>query len=337
MLKRPISLHLNEAPSPPPANVIAAARRGLERIHRYADPEDVDRLRGLLADHVGVARDHVVVGPGSDLLLRELVRTFSAGGRVITVSPTFLPTLEIVQQVAAHWTSLRLSPPTFTLEPRLLLAAIEKPCLIIIDNPNNPTGQILLDEKTVRAVLQKPGTRLIIDAAYQEFASWGNDEKPAPSFLDLVDEYENLAVTRTMDKAFSLAGARVGYAVVGMGFREAFAGYYALLPQPSLCAATEALDYPDYAKESVADLVAQRERLRVALQAFGAEVTPSHTNFLLVRTQLPDLAAQLRESGVLVSDVSNQLPPGYIRVSMGTPRENDIFLAVFKRITETAP
>jgi histidinol-phosphate aminotransferase len=137
-----------------------------------------------------------------------------------------------------------------------------------------------------------------------------------------------------MDKAFSLAGARVGYAVVGDAFREVFSSFYPLLPQPSLYAALAALEHPTYVEQNVKRVIRERERVREALLDLGARVYPSHTNFLLVRTRVSDMAARLRDGGVLVSDVSNQLPPGFIRVSLGTRQENDAFLAALRRIGE---
>jgi histidinol-phosphate aminotransferase len=346
MVKRPIRLDMNEVPTLPPANVIAAARRGLSRLNRYTDSEDVARLRALLADYAGVSEHLLVVGPGSDLLLREVVHAFGGERTVITVSPTFFPTLETVRQVATRWTGLRLSPPTFALEPEVLIDTLEGPCLVLIDNPNNPTGQVLLDRETVQAVLESEQTLLVIDEAYHEFgrvsaranaqanarANARGEEGRDNSFVDMVEDYANLAVTRTLDKAFSLAGARVGYAAVGEAFREAFVGFYAFLPQSSLYAAIAALENPGYARETVEGLVKERERLREALQDAGARVVPSHTNFLLVRSGVLDMARRLKDAGVLVSDVSNQLPPGFIRVSVGTRQENDAFLAAFREI-----
>lgn len=328
MLSPAIRLDMNEMPSPPPGHVIAGARRGLSRLNRYADPEDLARLRALLADYAGVPEGQLVVGPGSDLLLREIVHAFARERTTITVSPTFLPTLETVRAVAARWIGLRLSPPTFTLEPGVLMDALKEPCLVMIDSPNNPTGQMVLDRETVRTVVERGETLLVIDEAYHEFAG----ESSNSSFVDLVEDYANLAVTRTLDKAFSLAGARVGYAAIGEGFRDAFVGFYGFLPQPSLYAAIEALENPGYARERVRHLVEERERLREALEDAGVGVIPSHTNFLLVRTGVPDIAMRLKDAGVLVSDVSNQLPDGFIRVSIGTHEENDAFLVAFRGI-----
>ncbi len=335
MLTSPVRLDRNEVPFPAPPAVIAAAQRGLSRLNRYADPEDLARLRQLLATYAGVEPDQVVLGPGSDILLREMVHAFGGDRTVVMVSPSFLPTVEVARETAARWIGLRLSPPTFDLQPELLLAAASQPCLLIIDHPNNPTGQMMLERETVRSVLDRQGTLLVIDEAYHEFARTSAQEAEGQrgTFVDLVADYTNLAVTRTLDKAFSLAGARVGYAVAGEALRTAFSSFYPLLPQPSLHAALAALEHPEYARQNVARLVEERERLRRALAETDVRVYPSHTNFLLVRSPVPDVAAQLRDRGVLVSDVSNQMPPGFIRVSVGTRQENDAFLAALKHIS----
>jgi len=336
MLNGPIRLDMNEIPTLPPCHVVDAARRGLSQLNRYADPRDLARLRALLGTYAGAAPDRIIVGPGSDLLLREIVLAFGRDRTVITPSPTFFPTLETVRYVAPRWIGLRLSPPAFTLEPEVLLDGLDGPCLVIIDHPNNPTGQLLLDRETVQRVANTPGTLLVVDEAYYEFGrvSAAGQDEGSGSFVDLVEDCPSLTVTRTMDKTFGLAGARVGYAVVGDAVREAFTGFYAFLPQPSLYAATAALEDASYAEETADRLIVERERLREALRETGARVAPSHANFLLIRTRMPDVAPRLAEMGVLVSDVSNQLPPGTIRVSVGTPEENDAFLAAFRQIRE---
>jgi len=336
MLNLPIRLDRNEVPFDPPPHVIAAARDGLSQLNRYAEPEDLARLRALLGDYTGVPDRHIILGPGSDFLLREMIHVFAPERKVVMLSPSFLPTVEVAWERAASWQGLRLSPPSFALRPRLLVAETCEPCLAVIDSPNNPTGQITLTRETVRAVLKNPDVLLVVDAAYHEFAEMSLRDRMSGGgpFVKLVEDYPNLAVTRTLDKAFSLAGARVGYVVAGDIFREAFASFYALLPQPSLHAAIAALQMPAYAWENVDRLIQERERVRETLDDMGVCVYPSVTNFLLIRSELPDAALRLRDRGVLVWDVSNQLPPGFIRVSIGTRDENEVFLDAFSHIGE---
>ena len=330
MLSETVGLHMNEMPYPPAQGVIEAARKGLSKLHRYADPEDLESLCGLLADYSGVSRRHVVLSPGSDLLLREVIHAFSKGRRVVMVSPSFFPTVQAAKQFATEQLSIRLSPPTFDLKLELLLKALKGPCLVIVDNPNNPTGRMLLDRRAVEAIAGHRETLLVLDEAYYEFSGM--------TFADMVADHPRLAIIRTMDKAFSLAGARVGYAIVGEAFLDAVSSFYAFLPQPSLYAAMEALRQPDYMRENVHRVIEERERLWQMLDELGVRVHPSRTNFLLARAETPDLVIWLRDAGVLVSDVSNQLPSGFFRVSIGTPEENDAFVgALAQRIREYSP
>jgi len=325
-LRETIKLNMNEVPYLPPQEVIGAARKGLAKLNRYADPEDLGRLRGLLAGYSGVLKEHVVLSPGSDILLREVIHTFSKGRKVIIVSPSFFPTVQAAKQFATKLVSLRLSPPEFDLDLDLLMDELQEPCLVIIDNPNNPTGKLLLDRQAVEAIIESTDTLLVVDEAYYEFSG--------VTFADMVHDHHNLAVTRTMDKAFSLAGARIGYIVTGGAFLDAFSSFYTFLPQSSLYAAIEALNHPDYVRRNVQRVVEERERVRRTLNELAVHVFQSTTNFLLVKTEIPDIVKRLGDIGILVLDLSNQLPSGFVRVSIGTGEENDAFIAGYVRIRE---
>ena len=327
MLRETIRLHMNEVPYPPSQDVTEAAQRGSSKLNRYADPEELEGLRGLLAGYGGVSKHHVILSPGSDLLLREMIHIFSQGRKVITVSPSFFPTVQAAKQFAVERLSIRLSPPTFDLNLELLMNALKGPSLVIIDNPNNPTGRILLDRRAVETILEHGNALLMIDEAYYEFSG--------VTFADMVADHPHITIIRTMDKAFGLAGARVGYAIAGDAFRGVLSSFYAFLPYPSLYAAMEALQNPNYMRENVRRIVEERERLWQVLNELGVRVYPSNTNFLLARAEIPDLVTRLRDVGVLVSDVSNQLPPGFIRVTVGTPEENDAFIARYIEVRRT--
>jgi histidinol-phosphate aminotransferase len=324
MLKRTIKLNMNEMPYLPSKDIIEAARKGLLSLNRYTEPEDIERLRELLADYSDVPKGHVILGPGSDLLLREVIQTFSKGRKIVIVSPSFFPTVQTAKQFARKLISIRLSPPEFDLNLDLLIDELTEPCLVVIDNPNNPTGKILLDRYAVEAIIKNKNALLLIDEAYYEFSG--------VTFADMVQDRPNLAITRTMDKAFSLAGARVGYIIAGKAFLEAFSSFYAYLPQSSLYAAIEALKNPDYMKRNIHRVIEERERVMRTLKKLDVKVFPSRTNFFLAMTKIPDVVRKFRDIGILISDLSNQLSPGFIRISIGTREENDIFIAGYKEI-----
>ncbi|MBN1246364.1 MAG: histidinol-phosphate aminotransferase family protein [Anaerolineae bacterium] len=323
-----VKLDMNEMPYTPPLPVIEAAQRGLVDLNRYADACHLQQLLELVAGYAGVPEHNIVLSPGSDLLLREVIHAFSWDRQVLTVSPSFLPTVQIADRFAHKRLRLRLSPPDFRLDPDLLLRALKPSTLVIIDNPNNPTGQILLDCDLVASLAKRQETLIVVDEAYFEFSG--------VTCAPLVTDNPNLCVVRTLDKAFGLAGARVGYAVAGEHFVAALSTPLAYLPQPSLRAAMEALRNPDYMRGYVRQIAEERAWLVKALRASGATVYPSHANFLLVKAQLPDMARRLRELNVWVSDMATQLPAGYIRVSVGTPEENRIFMTRYKQLTDEA-
>lgn len=317
---------MNEMPYLPPQEIIEAARKGLLNLNRYTNPEDLERLRELLADYSGVHKEHIILGPGSDLLLREAIQTFSKGRKVIIASPSFFPTVQTAKEFAARLISIRLGPPEFDYDLDFLIDELKEPCLVIIDNPNNPTGKILLDRNAVEAIIKNKDVLLLIDEAYYEFSG--------VTFADMVQNSPNLAITRTMDKAFSLAGARVGYVIAGKAFLEAFSSFYALLPQSSLHAAIEALKNPDYMRRNIHRVIEERKRVMKILDKLDVRVFPSSANFFLAMTEIPDASRKLRDIGILISDLSNQLSLGFIRVSVGTREENDIFIAGYKKIRE---
>lgn len=325
MLKASIKLNMNEVPYPPPKEIIAAARESLMDLNRYSDPEDRERLIALLADYAGVPQKHIIPSPGSDLLLREIIHRYSKGRKIVIVSPSFFPTVQAAKQFATKIISIRLSPPDFDLDPDLLLDQLNEPCLLILDNPNNPTGKVLLDRKMVASIAGHRDIRIVVDEAYYEFSG--------VTFADMVKVYPNLAITRTMDKAFSLAGARIGYLIAGEAFLNGFSSFYMILPRPSLCAAIRALKDPGYMKGNVCRVIAERERIWKTLSDNPAvNVYKSTTNFLLLKTNIPDMADRLTDRGILISDLSNQLPAGFIRVSVGNRRDNDAFITGFTKI-----
>ncbi len=327
MLRKTIKLDMNEVPYLPPQRIIEAAQQGLSRLNRYSVPQDLERLRELLADYSRVAKENIILSPGSDLLLREMIHTSAEGRKVIMVSPSFFPTVQAAKQFATERLTIRLSPPAFDLDLDLLVNALAEPSLVIIDNPNNPTGKTLLDRQAVEAIMENTDALLVIDEAYYEFSG--------VTFADMVQSCPNLGITRTMDKAFSLAGARVGYGIAGKAFLDTLSSYYAFLPQCSLCAAIEALSDPGYVRTNIERVIDERERIRTTLNELGAHVWESAANFLLLRTEIPDAVIKFRETGILVSDLSNQMPAGFIRVSIGTREENDAFIAEYMRIRES--
>lgn len=318
MLKETIRLNMNELPYLPPEKVIAAAEKGLLELNRYTNPADLELLRELLAEYSGVNKENIILGPGSDLLLREIVQIFSRNRKIVMLSPSFLPTVRSAKQFANKLVSIRLSPPDFKLNHEILINELNEASLLIIDNPNNPTGKVFLDRETVESILKDKNVLFVIDEAYYEFSGI--------TFADMIKDCPNLAITRSMDKAFSLAGARIGYIIAGNSFLKELSSFYIYLPQSSLYAAREAMKNPGYMRNNIEKIVKEKERVWKELRKLKVNVYRTSTNFLLIKTEIPDIAGMLKDIGVLISDLSNQISPGFIRVSIGKPEENDIFI-----------
>ena len=319
-----IKLNMNEMPYLPPREVIEAAQKGLSNLNRYANPKDLELLREFLADYSGVSKKHIILSAGSDPLLREIIHVFSRGRKVIMVNPSFFPTVQCAKEFATKLIKIQLRPSEFNLETDVITNETNEPSLVIVDNPNNPTGKILIDKEMTETILENKNVLLVVDEAYYEFSG--------VTFADMVENHPNLSVVRTLDKAFGLAGARIGYLIAGENFLDAFSTFFTFLPQSSLYAAIEAMRHPSYIKKNIERTIKERERVSKELEKIGFQVYPSTTNFLLIKTNMPDVARELKDRGILVFDISNQWLPGYIRVSMGTPKENNIFLSSMKEI-----
>ena len=317
----PIRLDLNEMPFAPPAEFTSVIQESIHRLNRYTEPGELRQLQQLIAGYTGVSEKHIIIGPGTELLLRELILCFAGERAVVTVTPSFQPTIQTARAFSPQIHTIRLCCfPEFLLKKEPLLEELQGPTLVIIDNPNNPTGQLLIDREVLRAILDTPETLLVIDEAYYEFSG--------STCADLLNDYPNLAITRTFDKAFGLAGARIGYLLAGDSFLSAFSTFPRFLPRIGVQLSINALERSDYMKKNVEIIKEERERILQELERLHFGVCKSSTNFVLLRTEIGSFAGRLYEFGVLVSDMTAQLGPGYVRISVGTPQENDKLLDI---------
>lgn len=294
-------------------------------LNRYPDPQPralVERLATLY----GVDAAKVLVGRGSDEAIDLLVRAFCGAGRdAIVVSP---PTFGMYAVAANIQGAAVIAAPLgddFALDTDALLAAVTPAVkLVFVCTPNNPTGNVV-DLSTIERIAAALAGRalVVVDEAYAEFAG-------TASAATLLDRCDNIAVLRTLSKAYALAGARVGALVaraeVVALLRKIIAPYP--LPQTSVDAALRATDADGVAltRRRVATLVAERERLRALLPSLPGVrgVLPSFANFLTVRfDNLRGVYGALLAAGIVVRDVGRY--PGLaecLRISIGTPDEN---------------
>ena len=318
---------MNENSILPPENVIEAANKGLKYINRYSDVYNINKLKELIGVYNNISTDRIIVGAGADPLIRETIHLFSNNRKVIMANPSFFPSIQFIKQYSNKLIKVQLTPPEFKINHNIIMDEINQPTLIIIDSPNNPTGNILLEKSQLKEILGNENVLVLVDEAYYEFCKY--------TFLDLIYDYPNLAIVRSMDKAFSLAGLRIGYLIAGDFFRSKFSDFQTSLSQPALYAAIEALKNFDYVKQNVLKTIKERERLTIELEKLGFIVYPSNANFLLVKSKNFDLAMELRNYDILIADLSDIWLEGFYRISIGTYEENSDFLVAINKILNT--
>jgi histidinol-phosphate aminotransferase len=326
----PIRLNTNESPEPPPAGWIdgVCALPATVDWHRYPDREAVELRTRIGALH-GVGPDQVFVANGSNEVLQCLLLAYGGSGRTAAVwEPTYALHSHISRLVG---TDVAVGERTadFTLDPREVERVWREsaPAVAFLCSPNNPTGMIE-SEASVRAVLghaREHEALLIVDEAYGQFAPW--------SAVALVADDEPLVVTRTFSKTWSMAAARLGYAIapaeiVEQCWKVALPYHLDAFKQ---AAGLLALTFVDDMEQRVARLVEERGRLVAALADLPVDQWPSGANFVLFRPREVEGDAvwkALVERGVLVRNCASwPRLEGCLRVTVGTPDEDDAFLS----------
>jgi histidinol-phosphate aminotransferase len=334
----PVRLNTNENPYPPSRALVddaaEAVREAAAQLHRYPDRDAValrTDLAGYLTGRTGVAVgvENVWAANGSNEILQQLLQAFGGPGRsAIGFVPSYSMHPIIADGTQTRWIEA-LRAADFSLDVDSAIAAIrrEAPDVVFVTSPNNPTGQSipLVDLRSLLDAMT--GGVLIVDEAYGEFSS-------QPSAIALLDEYPaRLIVSRTMSKAFAFAGGRLGYLVAAPAVIEAVLlvrlPYH--LSALTQAAARAALRHADETLASVAALAAERDRVSAALRDMGFRVVPSDANFVLfgLFADAAQAWAHYLADGVLIRDVGI---PGYLRVTIGLPDENDAFLTVSQEL-----
>ncbi|GMA26364.1 histidinol-phosphate aminotransferase [Luteimicrobium album] len=350
----PVLLNVNENPYPPSDAVVASiARRVTQAAHglnRYPDREFLD-LRADLADYLAV-ESGVRLGPeqlwaanGSNEVMLQLLQAFGGPGRtVLSFAPTYSMYPEYARDAMTGWVAGRREED-FTLDPDRAAATVAevRPAVILLASPNNPTGTAL-PLATVEAVLDAAARVevdgaagaspvVVVDEAYGEFRRRG-----VPSALELLAGHPNLAVSRTMSKAFGMAGARVGYLAASRELVDALRvvrlPYH--LSAVTQAVARAALEHSDELMAQIGSLRAERdataEWLRGRLlDGRPLEVADSDSNFVLFGRFADRHAVWqgMLDEGVLIREVG---PEGWLRVSVGTPQEMETFKAALVRV-----
>jgi histidinol-phosphate aminotransferase len=337
----PVRLNTNENCHDLPDEVIAAvvdAVRGqAKHLNRYPDRE-FTALREDLAAYLGhdLLPEQLWAGNGSNEVLQQVLQAFAGPGRtVLGFTPSYSMHPIISLGTGATWVdgfrgrpgeTPREAEPSrdvFDLDADLTVEQIRRhrPDVTFLCSPNNPTGTSLALDVVIAAYAATDGI-LLVDEAYAEFARPGT-----ASALSLLPGRERLVVTRTMSKAFALAGARVGYLAADPAVCDALRlvrlPYH--LSSLTQAAARAALWHSDVLLDTVEQVKAQRDRIVDSLLELGLTPAPSDANFVLFGGLADEKAVwrSLLSRGVLVRDVGL---PGYLRVTAGTEAETTTFL-----------
>ncbi|WP_326566372.1 histidinol-phosphate transaminase [Amycolatopsis rhabdoformis] len=318
---RAYQLGRNENPFPPPASVINAIVRAAAEAHRYPDAP-CEALSAELARRFGVSSDRIVVGGGSIALIHALLEATTEPGATVVYSwPSFdgYPLLADLAGFRSVRVPLAEDGHDF---PALAAAVDEQTRLVLVCNPNNPTGEAASDDDLRRFLDSAPPTcPVLLDEAYCEYA------RDPGLGVRLLASYPNLIVARTFSKAYGLAGLRVGYLIAD---RSLISRVRRLVMPGSVndvsqAAAIASLEAEAELLDRVRRTVTERERVRAALLALGFDVPPSETNFLWLplgsRSQA--FAATCAAAGINVRTYADE----GVRVTIGAAQDNNVFLA----------
>ncbi len=311
-----IKLGSNENPYGPNPKAIRAMQEVSPE--RYPEPEE---LMEALSRYTGLPEEMIVIGAGMDGVMDTLTRLFlERGDRALIHIPTF-SYYEIL-------TIMTGAEPVFSKRGPDFQTSTEVPDgvkMAFLCSPNNPTGNIM-PEGDVRKVLESTDAIVFLDEAYVEFAE--------RSLIDLAKEYDNLVVGRTLSKAFGLAGMRLGYAAapewIAQEYHRAAPPFFGI-SCASVAAGVAALSDLDYMRSTVSKIKSERERLH---KEIGSH--PSQANFLYLQTrETSDLVTEdFLSRGIIIRDCRSFRGAGehHVRITIGTPEQNDIFLKAFREI-----
>jgi len=329
-----IRLNTNESPHPPPRAVVEEATGALlnAALNRYPD-RDGTSLYAALSAHTGWPQEGLWVANGSNEVFLHLFLAFGGPGRTsITFEPTYSLHTLIARIAGTRTTSRRRHDGwAVDLEDALEALGTERPEIVVLCSPNNPTGTLEpLD--TVRDLAVRAPGLVIVDEAYAEFAA------PSDGAIGLLSEHPNVVVVRTFSKAWGLAGVRLGYLLAAPEVIAEMATvrlpYHLSVPAQAFGLA--ALAHASEAVEAAQAVVEERDRLIVELAGLGLKTWPSHANFVLFEAGDADVVWNgLLERGVLVRSYEGRPElESCLRVTAGLPEETDEFLSALAEVLD---
>lgn len=312
-----IKLNTNESPFPPSEKAVRYAAQAASSLQLYSDPTCTDLVNTACA-RFGLEKDEILFTNGSDEILNFAFMAFCDAEHPAVfadITYGFYPVFADLNGVPYETVPLR---DDFTIDPD---AYIGKQGMIVIANPNAPTGLYLPLCEIERIVSSNPQCIIVVDEAYIDFGG--------ESALGLVHRYDNLLVTQTFSKSRSMAGARLGFGAGNRGLiNDLNTVKYSTNPynvnRMTMAAGIGALEDDEYFRECCQKIIANRERTTRELRALGFEVLDSMTNFVFARHPAifgGELYARLREKGVLVRHFDKPRLSEYNRITIGSAEQ----------------
>jgi len=330
-----IKLASNESPYPPSPKVLQAINRAAENINRYPDG-GCYYLRQALARKLNVKEDQLIFGNGSDeLIILALRACVEKGDEVIMARPSFLIYPIGSQIIGARIKQVPLKNMHYDLT-KMVQAVTPKTKIIFLANPDNPNGTYMAKKELVPFLRKVRNDVLVfLDEAYYEY---GAVNKDFPDGLKLAKTFRNLIVTRTFSKMYGLAGLRIGY---GIGQKETIS-ILNRIREPfnvnslAQAAALACLKDERYYRKLARGIESQKRMLYQALDAMGLPYVKTATNFILidVRKDCSWVAQELMQRGVIVRHMKSWGYQRFIRVTIGTMKENKRFLKALKLVLD---
>ncbi len=325
-----IKLNTNESPYPPSEGVLRAVNSSqAELLRLYPDPT-CSQLKGKIAGLYGLAPENVFISNSSDDMLNIAFTAFASDEK-----PAYYPDItygfyKVFSKL--HGTKTKIFPlkEDFTIDPQDYMGLAEG--LIVITNPNAPTGLALSPEDIKKICLGSPDCIVIADEAYVDFG--------AESCVKLIGGLENLIVCRTYSKSMSMAGARLGFAFASKEIIQDLEKIkYSTNPYSvnriTLAAGEAAIDDIEYYRNNCRKIIETREKTSQELKKLGFELTDSKANFIFAKSdKLPGklIFEKLREKGILVRRFEQDRISEYLRITVGSPEEMQALTEALKDI-----
>lgn len=327
-----IKLASNENPLGPSPAALNALKEAINKVHNYPDG-NCYYLKKELSNCFQLPEDHFIIGNGTDEILKMLGETFlNPGDRVLFAWPSFSEYEFITRLMGAEPVTVPLKDFRHDLD-EIARQVDERTKLIFICNPNNPTGTIVSGQELCRFLAGIPSDVLVVvDEAYYEYVT----DPQYTSAVELVKEDERVVVLRTFSKIYGLAGLRVGYGIAAAEIiqlinrvREPF--NVNLLAQR---AAVAALQDRDFLQKSRDVVLKGKEYLYDSFSRLKLDYIPTEANFIFVNLQRDsrEVFVSLLKEGIIVRTGDIFGYPTWIRVTIGTPEQNERFIASLERI-----